>query len=337
MKLARKFSKTPFFITVFFVLCTVAVMANCADEGPGTLVVRWHVASPEENDPTPCNTAGISQIHIQLTTDPTLPETEWPIFRFACSLGEVNLQLEEGVYTVKIFKESSAGETEVRTLTDVEVLSDSVRDWVGPFPPDPLDAHDINIFWCGNGMREPEGGEECDDGVQNSAVQPDACRLDCKLPFCGDGVADSGESCDGSDLKQTTCADLGLAGDQPGCTDSCEIDESRCLEPIGDLTLNWSIYNSDATALSDCETEGIRYVRYQIRPRLESEILAQGIADCTPAQTVVTDLALDVYTIYLEGLTADLETIAAGFVPTHNHNLVEGTTVDASLVSQTAD
>ena len=47
---------------------------------------------------------------------------------------------------------------------------------------------------CGNGEVEP--GEQCDDGQQNSATTPDACRPDCANPGCGDGVTDTGEGCD---------------------------------------------------------------------------------------------------------------------------------------------
>ena len=36
--------------------------------------------------------------------------------------------------------------------------------------------------------------EQCDDGTDNS--KPDACRSDCTLARCGDGVIDSAEICD---------------------------------------------------------------------------------------------------------------------------------------------
>lgn len=49
---------------------------------------------------------------------------------------------------------------------------------------------------CGNGQTE--GLEECDDGASNSDTSPDACRTDCQLAHCGDGVLDPGlsEACD---------------------------------------------------------------------------------------------------------------------------------------------
>src|SRR6185436_16742974 len=34
-------------------------------------------------------------------------------------------------------------------------------------------------------------GEECDDGAANSDTTADACRTNCTLPRCGDGVPDT--------------------------------------------------------------------------------------------------------------------------------------------------
>ena len=62
---------------------------------------------------------------------------------------------------------------------------------------------------CGDGFKE--GGEACDDGVDN-ANAPDACRPDCTLPVCGDGITDSGEACDD-----------GNADDTDGCTTACQV------------------------------------------------------------------------------------------------------------------
>ncbi len=62
---------------------------------------------------------------------------------------------------------------------------------------------------CGNGEVDP--GEQCDDGVDNSDTDPDACRTNCMNPHCGDGVTDSDEQCDDGNA---------VAGDgcEPDCT-----------------------------------------------------------------------------------------------------------------------
>lgn len=42
---------------------------------------------------------------------------------------------------------------------------------------------------CGNSVIDP--GEQCDDGPGNSDTTPDACRTNCVLPGCNDGVPDA--------------------------------------------------------------------------------------------------------------------------------------------------
>ncbi len=71
---------------------------------------------------------------------------------------------------------------------------------------------------CGNG--EIDGSEECDAGSENSDGTPDACRLNCRLPRCGDGVLDTGEACEPSVaaagcVGEEQCVPAALAG---GCS-----------------------------------------------------------------------------------------------------------------------
>lgn len=50
--------------------------------------------------------------------------------------------------------------------------------------------------YCGDGLVQTSL-EECDDGAgNNSDTLANACRLDCLLPGCGDGVVDTLEACD---------------------------------------------------------------------------------------------------------------------------------------------
>ena len=45
---------------------------------------------------------------------------------------------------------------------------------------------------------------------------------------CGNGILEGEEVCDGNNLNETTCEDLGYTGGTLACTDSCEFDESGC-------------------------------------------------------------------------------------------------------------
>ncbi len=64
--------------------------------------------------------------------------------------------------------------------------------------------------FCGDGTIDAGAGEECDDGSANSDTTPDACRTDCTLPICGDGVTDTSEDCDDGNTK-----------DFDGCSSIC--------------------------------------------------------------------------------------------------------------------
>ena len=103
---------------------------------------------------------------------------------------------------------------------------------------------------CGNGILEPELGEHCDQWDLGSKTCesefPDLyeggvllcyenCLLNttfCRIPVidnCGNGVIESefGEECDGEDLADQNCEDLGYPGGTLRCKD-CRLDESNC-------------------------------------------------------------------------------------------------------------
>lgn len=80
-------------------------------------------------------------------------------------------------------------------------------------------------------------------GNSNSNVQPNACRTNCQLPFCGDGVKDVGEECDD-----------GNANERDGCT-------WRCLISIcGNGVLETPEECDEGSGNSDTEPDGCRSV-----------------------------------------------------------------------------
>ena len=68
---------------------------------------------------------------------------------------------------------------------------------------------------CGDGILDSNFAEECDDASNNSDVNPDACRTSCRLPRCGDQVTDMGEMCDDGNNQSND-----------GCSADCLSDES---------------------------------------------------------------------------------------------------------------
>src|SRR5690625_133080 len=75
----------------------------------------------------------------------------------------------------------------------------------GEFCNDDQECEEIAAT-CGDGVIDEDQGEECDDGENNSDTVPNACRENCKLPSCGDGVIDDGEECDDGPEGSETCA-----------------------------------------------------------------------------------------------------------------------------------
>jgi cysteine-rich repeat protein len=66
----------------------------------------------------------------------------------------------------------------------------------------------VSACYCGDGAVN-QANESCDDGNTNNN---DGCSSICKTEFCGDGIIQSWEQCDGSNLGTATCASVMGAG-----------------------------------------------------------------------------------------------------------------------------
>ena len=88
---------------------------------------------------------------------------------------------------------------------------------------------------CGNGSVEFP--EDCDGGDLNSDTEPDACRTDCTMPRCGDGVIDpgNGEQCDGDNFGTDTCQNHGFVDGLLTCNPiTCQIETASCTDEVCD-------------------------------------------------------------------------------------------------------
>ena len=138
---------------------------------------------------------------------------------------------------------------------------------------------------CGNGIYEvsnPET-EQC-DGSQfpeslSGLAYPPTCDDDCKVHYCGDGVKDSGEQCDGSDLGGLRVAGVSCQPDcryTPYCGDGIKSASEACdLNDFG--TLN----NPNATCKADCQFnpycgDGVVQARYKKKSQVRTETCDDG-------------------------------------------------------------
>ena len=97
---------------------------------------------------------------------------------------------------------------------------------------------------CGNGIVDVADGEGCDCGtlgnvsaacsLPNSDDPEAECTLDCHPRFCGDGVVDLSEQCDGSVPATVSCGDFGYYSGELSCSAICQLDPSTCSGKCGD-------------------------------------------------------------------------------------------------------
>ena len=80
------------------------------------------------------------------------------------------------------------------------------------------------------------GGKADGDTCNVNGVVGACSAGQCVLSFCGDGVTNGAEQCDGSDSAGLTCADLHFHSEGTGltCSDNCKLDTSGCVGACGD-------------------------------------------------------------------------------------------------------
>ena len=102
---------------------------------------------------------------------------------------------------------------------------------------------------CGNGVRQPADGEQCDTAdfggltcasycyTGGTLTCTAACGIEVStctgtLPTCGNGTVECGEQCDLTDLNSNTCTTQGYNGGTLSCGSGCTFDYTQCGAPF---------------------------------------------------------------------------------------------------------
>jgi len=144
----------------------------------------------------------------------------------------------------------------------------------------------LTAFSCGDSAIQT-AFEECDDGGANSDTTPDACRSDCALPECGDGIVDPsysedcddvGESADcDDDCSTASCGDgqLNATADEE-CDDGNSADGDACSAACG-------IVRCEFDAPSKARSIKAGMVRAFEQCSSPNTLTEGGLAACSPA------------------------------------------------------
>src|SRR5205085_2299434 len=119
----------------------------------------------------------------------------------------------------------------------------------------------------GDGVTQPAMGEQCDEGEALNG-SPGHCRANCVSPFCGDGVVDPWEECEGSadgcdPTSCTICGNGNVSGNE-----QCDPPGGGCPDNVlaftSPGTIKWTApsYGVDATMQAYGASGGGGYIDY---------------------------------------------------------------------------
>jgi cysteine-rich repeat protein len=151
---------------------------------------------------------------------------------------------------------------------------------------------------CGDGVLAA-ACERCDDGPGNDDTLPNACRTDCRVAHCGDGVIDDGEGCDDGNLTSCDgCSDLCVP--EPGLVCGDGIPELLCDEQcddgnfiVGDgcrASCRLERIPGGGSPTSDCHVEWV-VGNPANAPFLDKFGAINGVQTCTDGDPVATSTA----------------------------------------------
>jgi hypothetical protein len=276
-----------------------ASFVACEKSPVGTLEIHWAV----NGDVSAGACAAAEVTHVRVLVDNTRAETDddplqptWHYADFACDAEVGRLDLTEGIYRVRV----------VALRDGVEVRSQAV------------DLLDVEVI---------DG--ETTSIPRNPDLEP---PISIEVAVCGDGVIQAGEWCDASDLGGNDCESLGNSGGELFCNDDCTFDTSGCWLEQSALTIDWTLYESNATTSATCAGLGVATVEVTVAVAGVGTLVHTQTADCTALQAVVPDLGYGLYTVHLSGRDAGDAEVATGSSGVTDHTDPGGTDVAVDLI-----
>lgn len=172
-------------------------------------------------------TTGLAIVDVDVFTDIT--------HTFAADL-EMSVRYVAPDVTVELMNDQCGGDDDVLVTFDQDAAAG--LDCLLPSPVgqggNVLPEGDLDTALLGDGggtwelnITDDAGG---DGGTLNEWCV--TTRTNSTAPFCGDGVIEGAEVCEGNEIGATTCEGLGFAGGSPDCGAGCDIDTSECSDTV---------------------------------------------------------------------------------------------------------
>ena len=185
---------------------------------------------------------------------------------------------------------SACGDTKEDNVENDTVTTDTSDATEDTGSEDTAEPTEDIVGECGDGIVNAPF-EECDDGENNANVA-DACRTDCLLPKCGDGILDSTEECDDSNLWNVD-----------GCDEDCAVEDGTFEMEPNDSNLTATVL-ADSGSLrgmlweqdTDCYTfdfEDNEYIEFTVNPDQEICSHLMRISILEDGVEVASDLPID--------------------------------------------